>query len=64
MNWLYLIENTMLLLWVLMTTWILLDLRDKVNAMESRRAEVWDSFLNESPDPFQTVISDWLSEEE
>ena len=59
MNMLGLLENVLLLIWVMATTWILLDLRSKVYAMEARRAAVLEAL-----DPNQTSLKDFPFEEE
>jgi len=59
MNMLGLFENVLLLIWVMATTWILLDLRSKVYSMEARRAAVWEAL-----DPNQTSLKDFPLEEE
>jgi len=64
MNMLGLIENVLLLVWVMATTWILLDLRSKVYAMEARRAAVWDALTDSSLDPNQTSLKDFPLEDE
>ena len=64
MNVLGLLENMLLLIWVMATTWILLDLRSKVYSMEARRAAVWESLTESTFDPNQTSLKDFPLDEE
>ena len=60
MDWLMLIENCLLLLWVMATTWLLLENRDRLIAMESL---LYESNTGSLPKG-QTRLSDFDMEEE
>jgi len=56
MDWLLLIESCLLLLWVMATTWLVLDNRSKLIALET----LTSTYMS---DPNQTTLDQWLEEE-
>jgi hypothetical protein len=56
MNWLLLLENCLLLLWVMATTWLVLDNRFKIRTIRSLTT-------THNSDPLQTTLDNWLEEE-
>jgi hypothetical protein len=55
MEWLMLIENCLLLLWVMATTWLVLDNRSKLQTIMA--------FTTQMKDPNQTTLDQWMEEE-
>ena len=55
MEWLMLIENCLLLLWVMATTWLVLDNRSKLQTILA--------LTTPSNDPNQTTLDHWMEEE-
>lgn len=56
MEWLLLLENCLLLLWVMATTWLVLDNRSKIRTINT----LTSTYIM---DPSQTTLDDWLEEE-
>lgn len=56
MDWILLIESCLLLLWVMATTWLVLDNRSKLIALETFTS----TYIS---DPNQTTLDQWLEEE-
>jgi len=60
MEWLLLIENCLLLIWVMATTWLLLENRDRLVSMERLLIDSKESNLPKG----QTRLDDFMGEEE
>lgn len=60
MDWLMLFENCLLLLWVMATTWLLLENRDRLISMELLLYDAKEGNLPEG----QTRLYDFMGEEE
>jgi len=60
MDWILLIENCLLLLWVMATTWLLLENRDRLVSMELLLHDAKEGNLPEG----QTRLDDFMGEEE
>ena len=60
MEWLMLIENCLLLLWVMATTWLLLENRDRLVSMELLLHDAKEGNLPKD----QTRLYDFMGEEE
>jgi len=60
MDWILLIENCLLLLWVMATTWLLLENRDRLVSMELLLHNANEGNLPKG----QTRLDDFMREEE
>lgn len=56
MDWLMLLENCLLLLWVMATTWLVLENRSKLQTIMA-------SLTTQINDPNQTTLDQWMEEE-